>query len=333
VLQNFKTRHSSARIIRGAIDSYPDGICFALANGRPILVNEKMNEVCSLLTGYSVTNANETWKQLKEREIKDIAWEEENAEEKNGKETVLCSLQEGMIWQFQRSTLSVRNMIITQYEASDITELYEYQRRLRESNRILSEMHDRQRALLQNIIQNNLNQEFLKAKMQIHSEFGRLLVMTRSVLKEKNQKVDSQALFDAWDAVISDMENASIKQYTDDASPEEELTKVADLIGCCITFQGGRPREKKALQLLCAAVREALINAVKHAEADRLTVNVSEQAQDYQVQIQGNGREVNVPLQEKGGLISLRKKLEQEGATLEYHYDGTLVLALKIPKE
>ena len=39
--------------------------------------------------------------------------------------------------------------------------------------------------------------------------------------------------------------------------------QVAELIGCKVVFLGEQPKSRKALQLLYAAIREALTNAVR----------------------------------------------------------------------
>ncbi len=334
MFERLKERRLVSRTIRRAIDTYPDGICFAAPGGRPILVNKAINNVYHALTGHTVTNADEMWEKLKEREINLLVPDAENA-----KESTLCMLPDGAVWQFQKALLSVRNKPITQYEASDVSELYDYQRKLWVSNQHETEIQERQRILLQNIARNNLNQELLDAKIRIHDNFGRLLIMTRSAIESTPSQPDVQTLFAAWNDVIFDLELSSQVQHhtmKSDAvkpSPQGELMRVAGLIGCQITFQGRQPTERKALLLLYAVIREALTNAVRHAGADRLTVILSEQKEHYFAEIRSNGHPASAPIQEKGGLLSLRKRLEQEGATLNYRYDGAVSLLLTIPKE
>ena len=328
MLERLKVRYLTTRTIRRAIDTYPDGICFAASGGRPILVNKAMNHVYYALVGHTVTNADEMWEKLKEKKFDQLAPDTEHA-----KEGILCKLPDGAVWQFQKSLLLVRNRPIMQYEASDVSELYEYQEKLRVNIRHETKMQERQRVLLQNIVQNNLEQELLDAKIRIHDSFGRLLIMTKSAIETPPPQSDVQALFAAWDDVISDMENAAIESDTGSPSPQGELAQVAGLIGCQLTFQGQQPTERKALLLLYAAIREALTNAVRHAGADRLTVILSEDKERYFAEIRSNGRPAGAPIQEKGGLLSLRKRLEQDGATLDYRYDGAVSLLLTIPKE
>lgn len=157
--------------------------------------------------------------------------------------------------------------------------------------------------------------------------------MTKNVLTEDNDEQSEWELFSAWENVIADMENAAVVTETREVSPQKELIQVADLIGCRVEFQGRQPPERKALLLLYAAIREALTNAVKHAGADKLTISVSENNGRYDVEIRNNGRAVNQPIQEGGGLSSLRKRLEQDGATMSYRYNDSVTLILTIPKE
>ena len=323
MMQKLKQRYRTSKMIRNAINTYPDGICFAAADGRPILANKKINDVCYTLTGHTITNATAMW-----RELAGIA-----ISQPHGENTILCGLTDGTVWQFQKKLLTVEKAQITQYTASDITELYAYRNRLSENNRLVTELHDRQRELLQNIVQNNLDKELLRAKMRIHDAFGRLLIMTKKELTEGHTEENQQSLFTAWENVIADMENAAVVPDLRESSPQNELIQVANLIGCRVEFRGKQPTERKALLLLYAAIREALTNAVKHAGADQLTIHLSESSGNYHVEIHSYGRAATRAIQEGGGLSSLRKRLEQEGATLEYGYDDAVTMILTIPKE
>ena len=323
MLKKLKERYHTFRMIRNAIDTYPDGICFAAADGRPILANKKINGVCYALIGHTITNATSMWQALAACALS----------QSYAPDSILCRLEDGTVWQFQKRQLQVDQSQITQYEASDITELYEYRNRLAENNRQELKLHERQRELLQNIVQNNLDKELLSVKMRIHDAFGRLLIMTKNALAEENFEQNHQGLFSAWENVIADMENAAIVTDIKESSPERELIRVADLIGCRVEFIGKQPVERKALLLLYAAIREALTNAVKHAGADKLRVVIDDCKKWYDVEIQNNGRSVTPPIQEGGGLGSLRKRLEQEGAAMNYRCDGALTLVLSIPKE
>ena len=344
MFQKLRRNYRTARWIRAAIDTYPDGICFASSDGRPILANQKINAVCHALTGHTITNANAMWNELKQMQTEeclldfDIVSAEMTGQ--NRKEQIIHRLSDGSIWQFQKQSLAATDPAagngpakILQYEAADITQLYQYRSRLLDNNLRSAGLHERQRELLQNIVQNNLDKEILNAKMRIHDEFGRLLIMTRNALTEGEIGKDTSDLFPTWKNIIADMENAAMNDHEGDPSPEKELMEVADMIGCCVKFHGKQPCERKALLLLYAAIREALTNAVRHASADTLTIVIAEQNQEYHVEILNNGRTSVTSVKEGGGLGNLRKRLESEGAAMDIRCENGVALILTIPKE
>ena len=107
--------------------------------------------------------------------------------------------------------------------------------------------------------------------------------------------------------------------------------QVAELIGCKVIFLGEQPTQRKALQLLYAAVREALTNAVRHADATELTVKIEQRKECYHIEISNNGNVSVSSITEGNGLSALRQRLEQEGATLKVLCDNSVSLLVDIP--
>lgn len=333
MFEKLKSRLHTVALIREAINSYPDGICFAAPGGRPILANKKINDICYRLTGHTVTNADRMWEELGEKRIPDTL-SDLNGDSSNGliegTEQILCRLQNEQVWQFQRRQLMLDSGPVMQYEAADVSELYLCQKQLQEKNEQLAQMLERQRVLLKNIVENNLKKELLDTKMRIHSDFGKLLVMTESRLSNWQEREDESEIFEAWDHVITDLENASEREETTSDSPQTELLKMAEMIGCKVEFIGEQPQERRAVLLLYAAIREALTNAVRHAGADKLIVELQHDERCYKVTISSNGRNDVMSVQEGGGLSDLRRRLEQEGATLFLEINGGVVMHVTI---
>lgn len=331
MLYEWLRRYRSSRMIRRAIDTYPDGICFARENGRVVLTNKTINDVCDRLTGHTVTNAEAIWQELAAlSNAQDISHDFQYDEGETKKDELLLRVGEKAVWRFRKTRLSDGEAPVIQYEASDVTALFDVQRRLRESNEREAALHARQRELLKNIVQNNVNQELLSAKLRIHDDFGRLILMTKQALTEDGAG-DTEALRAAWIGAVQDMENAAVPEIRH--SPREELVRVAKLIGCQVVFEGPEPQERKAVLLLYAAIREALTNAIRHAGADRLTVCITKDGYKYHVRISDNGTKPVSAIREGSGLSSLRQRLERDRATLDYDYSDGLTLVLTIPKE
>ena len=232
------------------------------------------------------------------------------------------------VWRFELRFLDSNTV---QVEAAEITELYRLSEELYENTIRLQEIQKRQKALLDSIVEINLNKEILAAKMHIHDELGHCLLATTKAIAEDRLAENADTLRKSWNSTIQDFSNISTVWTVPDSSLQSELMQVAELIGCKVTFLGEQPKSRKALQLLYAAVREALTNAVRHADATELTVKIKQDKQRYHIEISDNGGVSVSSITEGNGLSALRQRLEQEGASLKVLCDNSVSLLVDIP--
>lgn len=329
-------KKTSAKMIKKAIDSYPGGICFSALDGRVILVNEKMNGLVLELTGHTILNAKVTWEELKNFTGKDKvkkldqSWLPKDPD--NGNENIQRQMffrfADDSVWRFQWQLLDSNAV---QIEAAEITELYRLSEELYENTICLCEMQERQKALLDSIVEINLNKEILAAKMHIHDEVGHCLLATTKAVAEDSLAENADTLRESWSSTIRDFSNIPMVWTVPDSSLQSELLRVAELIGCKVTFSGEQPQSRKALQLLYAAIREALTNAVRHADATELMVKTEQNGQSYHIEISNNGGVTVSKIMEGNGLGALRQRLEQEGASLKVSCNGSVTLIVDIP--
>lgn len=326
----------SAKMIKKAIDSYPGGICFSALYGRVILVNEKMNKLVLELTGHTILNAKVAWEELTnfanngKAEKLDQSWlpKDTNNGDEGIQQQLFFRFSDGLIWRFEMKFLDSNTV---QVEAAEITALYRLSEELYENTIRLQEMQKRQKALLDNIVEVNLNKEILAAKMHIHDELGHCLLATTKAITEDSLAENADTLRENWNSAIRDFSNISTVWTVPDSSLQSELMQVAELIGCKVIFSGKQPTQRKALQLLYAAIREALTNAVRHADATELMVKIEQDEKNYHIEISDNGGVTVSKITEGNGLSALRQRLEQEGASLKVLCDNGVSLIVDIP--
>ena len=329
-------KNTSAKMIKKAIDSYPGGICFFALDGRVILVNEKMNQLALELTGHTILNAKATWEELTnfanngKAEKLTQSWLPKDTDKANGspRQQLFFRFSNSSVWRFELIFLDSNTV---QIEAAEITELYRISEELYENTIRLREMQKRQKALLDSIVEVNLNKEILAAKMHIHDELGHCLLATTKAMTEDNLAENADMLRKSWNSTIRDFSNISTVWTVPDSSLQSELMQVAELIGCKVIFSGKQPTQRKALQLLYAAIREALTNAVRHADATVLTVKIEQDEKSYHIEISDNGSVSVSSITEGNGLSALRQRLEQEGASLKVLCDKSVSLIVDIP--
>ena len=329
-------KNTSAKMIKKAIDSYPGGICFSALDGRVILVNEKMNQLVLELTGHTILNEKAAWEELTNFANNDKAekltqsWLPKDTNNENGSthQQLFFRFSDSLVWRFELRFLDSNTV---QIEAAEIIELYRLSEELYENTIRLQEMQKRQKALLDSIVEVNLNKEILAAKMHIHDELGHCLLATTKAITEDSLAENADVLRESWSSTIRDVSNIPMAWTVPDSSLQSELLQVAELIDCKVTFLGEQPQSRKALQLLYAAVREALTNAVRHADATELTVKIKQDKQRYHIEISDNGGVSVSSITEGNGLSALRQRLEQEGATLKVLCDNSVSLLVDIP--
>lgn len=325
--------------IRETVDHLPGGLCFSTVGGKPILTNHLMNRLAYQLTGSTILNAQTTWEALCGLEqanrctrLRD-PWLKSEPSEGAAEAPLYFSLPDGRVWQFRREALTDRAPHYLQLEATDISELYRYSRELYDTNRRLTQQHRRQRSLLESIVDINHEREILSMKMRIHDALGRSILSTKQHLFQQTLECNLPQVTEIWSSTLRNLEDVTRMDTEADSSPEVELQKAADMIGCRIVFEGERPAGRRAALLLYAAVREALTNAVLHAKADQLLVRISPAGSGVYVEISDNGTARPSSLVEGGGLSNLRRRLEQEGATLHIRCQEGVVLAIELPDE
>ena len=327
-------KNTSAKMIKKAIDSYPGGICFSALDGRVILVNEKMNQLMLELTGHTILNAKVTWEELAnfasngKAEKLTQSWLPKDPDKESIHQQLFFRFSDSSVWRFELRFLASNTV---QIEAAEITELYRLSEELYENTIRLQDMQKRQKALLDSIVEVNLNKEILTAKMHIHDELGHCLLATTKAITEDSLAENADTLRKSWNSTIQDFSNISTVWTVPDSSLQPELMQVAELIGCKVIFLGEQPKSRKALQLLYAAIREALTNAVRHVNATELMVKIEQDEKSYHIEISDNGSVSVSSITEGNGLSALRQRLEQEGASLKVLCDNSVSLIIDIP--
>ena len=336
-VQRRRLKRPTLASVRETIDFLPGGICFSTSQGMPILINYRMNELVHRLTGHTIMNALLTWEELRQidsvaggAQVEDL-WSRTEGPGADPAESLYFSLSDGNIWRFRKEELQERQPHYLQLEAVEISDLYRYSQELTANNRKLAQQHQRQKSLIENIVEINREKEILTTKMRIHDDLGRSIIATKQHLQNQTLADNLSYLKETWRNTIRRLADFSGIDQGLEVSPEIELQKVAGMIGCRIDFQGPRPTERKTALLLYAMVREALTNAVLHAKASRLQVVLKPIEYGYQVEISDNGTAPVTELIEGNGLGNLRRRLEQEGATLSIECGTGVKLTAELP--
>ncbi len=305
--------------VKEGFDNLPTGLCFSRKNGMVQLVNHQMNTLSYLLTGSDIQNAESFWQLVSVGQLDD------DVERISSGERPEIRYRNGSVWSFARENLGS----VVQITATDITEYLLLTKTLEQKNTELKKMNSRLRKHGENVDEVTRSKERLETKVRIHNEFGRSLIATHHALQDDGALEGIAAL---WKRNI-----AVLRMEAEPSADSDHLTalmKSAESVGVQIEIKGRIPRVKDTRFLIMAAATETLTNAVKHADAGKMVIEIEELPDSYVVCFTNDGKKPEVQeIAEGGGLSSLRKKIENAGGEMYVSGMPGFMLTIKLMKE
>ena len=299
--------------IKEGVDKISSGLCFYMECGRVILTNSRMSEPCHEIIGRDLQNADQFWQIHSVGEIKT------GVERLSYGRYPVFRLKNVSVWTFARQKLDG----FLQLTAADTTIQQTLTEQLRDKNRDLMAMNLRLRRYSENVDELARAKERLETKVRIHGELGQALLAARRYLMEQSSQ---DAPLDIWRRNIAMLRKEMETQKVDD--PLHILEKAAKSAGVHLKIQGHLPVENEYRQFFLIAASEALTNAVVHADARTLYINLEETDSQWKIRFTNDGKKPGTAIIEGGGLGSLRRKTENIGASMKVESLPEFVLTI-----
>lgn len=311
--------------IKECVDALPDGVCFFTEQGLLLLTNLQMSRLCAQLTGGGLVDANAFLAALRSGEYPG------QARLLRADPTLVVELADGTVWEFRLSRHLVQGYPVEQLLAFRMTEQYRLIRELRDRNRRLAAVGERLRQYgkeLQGVIRND---EILTAKIQVHSDVGRVLILLRTFLAQQKEARDLNALLARWTFVVNVLSGETRARQAD--TLEQFLSDAAGY-GLTVSIDGTPPEGTTESALFLRTARECLSNVKRHAPgAHNLSIVLRETEGRHVMTFTNDGAPPKAPVVEGGGLKNLRQMAENAGWTMTLESTPRFVLRLETAKE
>ncbi len=315
--RRYRTDTVTRSAIRQSIDLLPEGVMISAPDGTVRLANLKMSALCREVTGERLYDANRFWTYLTDA----------GTEQGGG---LLVRTQKEEAWLFAKEDLAVDGTDYVRISAANVTERYRITEELREKNIRLQEIQRRMKEAADLSKEMFIKQEEAGARSALHNELGQVLLMGRHCI-EHPESTDR-----AMVAVMTRQMNRFLlgESRTPEAETGDALTealRMAGSIGVAAALSGDPPVSGEVRALLAAAIRECAANTVKHAGGDRLFVEISKDGTGTCMTISNNGDPPKAPIAESGGLLSLRRSVEDAGGQMTVKSLPVFRLKLSFP--
>ena len=308
--------------IKESADTLPMGLCFARLNGHPYLVNEKMNELSHRLRGRILQNEEIFWNDLIKGKLL------HNTQNISSDQTPIVRFDDGTIWVFRKRIFQIYEDQVIQLTAIDSTQLYNLYEELQIKNRELTIMNQKLQEYEEQIEGLTKAQERLALKIRIHDAIGQNLIATKYFLLQGHEKNDISQILNQWKRSVAMLYQEVEEEET---NALKYLMNAAQSAGVKIVLQGEIPESTKIQEMIVAAGAEALTNAVRHAKADTLWIEMKETSYEYIIDFRNEKNQCN-QLSEGGGLSFLRKRIEDIKGSMEIFTDKDFILRIRLPK-
>ena len=305
--------------IKEGIDKISSGLCFYQHGGRVILANQRINMLCFQIAGKDLQNAQNFWELLCNGDPVPGAQRLES-----GSQPVF-RLTDGSVWTFSCEEVEG----IFQLHAADTTQIHAVTEELKKKNVELEALNLRLRKYGENVDELTRAKERLETKSRIHSELGQALLASRRYLV--NEGDCENIPLEQWRNSIAMLRKEAEQSNTE--KPLEMLQRIAAATGITTQITGALPASEDIQKLFVEAAAEALTNAISHARAKTLYIDLEETAETFCASFRNDGIPPRGEITEGGGLGFLRKKLEREGGTMTIAGSPDFVLSVLLPKK
>ena len=320
----FAKRHISNDSIKESFNNLPSGICFYDEDGLLQLANLKINDLCLKITGKKLLNGKDFWNLLTKNQLTLNC-----IRLKNGEKPII-KIDDFNIFSFKRNIHQIDGDIFYEIIATDITMKYNLSLDLEKKNNELKLFNERIRDYGENINEIIIAKETLNAKIHIHDELGRLLLLTRQNLSQDMNKQEVHKLISLWKGVLISFIGINQKKNTDSYNG---LYNAAKAIGVTIEIIGEKPKDARTKNIVIKASVECITNTVKHANGNFVKIEIFDEKYYSVITITNNGKPPLVEIKEGGGLSSLRMLVEQEGGSMSIISYPSFMLKINVPKE
>ena len=311
----YRTDNVTPDSIQQAIDALPDGISISSKDGLVRLSNLKINTLSRALTGKVLTNAELFWDTV----IK-------NGKEQGG--SYLVDLQDNEVWLFTKEDINIDGTDYDQITSMNVTERYKIIRELEEKHGHLQDIRRRMKEVSDLSGDMFIAQEEADARAALHNQLGQVLLMGRYFINHQDI-TDPKMVYAATRQMNQFLLGEAKEPYQGEEDSIIQAVSMAGSIGIKVIMNGPAPENNDVRKILSKAITECAANTIKHAEGNTVTVDMSADNGRTLISITNNGKPPKGEITESGGLLSLRRDVENLGGSVQIESEPEFNLIMR----
>ena len=201
----------------------------------------------------------------------------------------------------------------------DITELYKLQEQAKLQNKKIKANNEKILDAINNIEKIEKTKNLLKIKNEYHDIIGHRLALLTKYLEQERK--DAKSILFLLDSIYEDFD---FKLSSDEKL--KNLVKIYQVIGINIIVKGKLPIDEKIANIFFEIIREAVTNAIIHADSKNIKVIITQYLDRIEMIITNDGKKPSSIIYENDGIKGMRRKLTLINGRLCFIYEAFLRL-------
>ncbi len=198
----------------------------------------------------------------------------------------------------------------TQIYAFDITKEYLTTTEIENKQNELKTKQTEILQMIENLDEIERQREVLSLKSKLHDIIGQRLFILHHILDVIDEKTfDLNSVKSLLKTMLDEIDNEDISEAQ---NLQNSIVTAFEMIGFNIEISGEIPKETPKAKALVKIIRECATNAIRHANATKLFVNIS----NNKIEISDNGKKQNTSFIEGTGIKGMRLNAETLGGEL-----------------
>ena len=313
-----KKKHALRWAVKEALDTLPSAVCYFTAAGNVKLCNTAMYDLIRKITQNDLQTLDELNEAL------------DSCNQNTGviREGNLFLFPDGHAWQYSVDKVTAADgRIYTEAVLSDVTELYEKRQKLQRQSRELKKMYRELKILSANVLEMTREEEILNLKSRLHDQMNMGVAAIRQILRQNTTSEENAAAIAQFRRAIQVLQEENAYPQDDIA----EFIRDAEVSGIRVEITGDFPEEKEVLHLLLPVLREACVNAARHADASVLYITAEQKSNAVRLLLTNDGRQPQQEVIPRGGLVDLGRMLAEAGGKIEIQSQPQFLLTVTLP--
>ena len=316
-LGRIKNKHRLRFAVKEALDTLPSAVCYFTSTGTVKLCNTAMYAVFRKIAQCDLQSLAELKEAL------------EGCDKRTGiiRDGNVFLFPDGHARQYSEGEVKTADgKVYTEAVFSDVTELYEKRRELKKMYRELKKMYRELKTLSDNVQEMTGEQEILNLKSRLHDQMNMGVAAIRQILRQNTASEEN-------DAAVKQFRRAIQVLHAENPYPQDDVSEFirdAAVSGVQVKITGSLPKEEEMPDLLLPVMREACVNAARHADATMLYVTAEQMPNAVTLRITNNGKQPEGEITPRGGLADLGRFIAEAGGLMEIHSQPAFVLTVTL---